>query len=429
MNTKQLKEKILAGQYDARFYEVYDTAQAVTTQKRRYEDAIEAYRECYGDDDVAIFSAPGRTEIGGNHTDHQNGEVLAASVSADMIAVASPTLDGYVEIVSDGYPKLTFDVEQIEMREEEKGSSVSLVKGMLAGIKERGYRIGGFRAYITSDILSGSGLSSSAAYEVLIGTIVSGFYNELSIVPEEIAKIGQFAENHYFGKPCGLMDQMACAVGAMVHIDFRYPESPEVKRIEFDLKKQGYALCITDTKGSHAELTQEYAAIPNEMKAIAGFFGETTLVNISLERIINSLQLLREKYGDRAVLRALHFVMENERVRMEADALLQDDFPRFLRLVKESGDSSFKYLQNVYVGHAPKHQNISLALAVGEAFTSDNLSQRIVSRVHGGGFAGTIQSFVPCDLVSGYKDYMDHVFGKGACEEYRIRKHGAIKVM
>ena len=429
MNTEQLKGRILSGKCDARFYEIYDTAQAVAVQKKRYIDVLEAYRDCYEDEDVVIFSAPGRTEIGGNHTDHQNGQVLAASVSADMIAVASPTLNGYVEIVSDGYPKLTFCVAQLEVREEERGSSVSLVKGMLAGIKERGYRIGGFRAYITSDILSGSGLSSSAAYEVLIGTIVSGFYNEMSIAPEEIAKIGQFAENNYFGKPCGLMDQMACAVGAMVHIDFRHPESPAVNRIDFDLKKQGYGLCITDTRGSHEELTQEYAAISNEMKAVANFFGETTLVNITSNRIMDNIHLLREAYGDRAVLRALHFVMVNERVRRQADALLQDDFPGFLRLVKESGDSSFKYLQNVYVSHAPKHQNISLALAVSEDFASDNSSQCVVSRVHGGGFAGTIQSFVPCDLVSEYKDYMDHVFGKGACEEYRIRKYGAIKVM
>lgn len=425
MNAAALIEKMELGEYDALLTDLYVDTGKLKSQKDRYRNAVRSFERYYGKGEVAIFSAPGRSEIGGNHTDHQHGEVLAASVNLDTIGVVKQTADRIVKVISEGYEEVTISLDNLEPRNDEKETTTALVKGVLAGMKERGYKIGGFRAYITSDVLIGAGLSSSAAYETLIGTIISGLYNDMSVPSIEIAIIGQYAENVYFGKPCGLMDQMACSVGNLVHIDFAEPDDPVVEKVSFHMEEYGYSLCITDTKGSHADLTADYAAVPKEMKSVAAYFGKDVLFGISKEDIFTHMTQLREKTGDRAVLRALHFIGENERVRQEVAALKEKDMDAFLELVRESGDSSYKYLQNVYSNGDVQHQNVSLALALSEMF----LGGRGVSRVHGGGFAGTIQAFVQNSEVEAYKKHMDAIFGTGSCVGLKIRKYGGIKVL
>ncbi|MBQ1574420.1 MAG: galactokinase, partial [Clostridiales bacterium] len=378
-----------------------------------------------GTEPEAIFSAPGRTEVGGNHTDHQHGEVLAASINKDAIAIVSKRSDDKVNVLAEGFGMTNIELADLELREEEKGSTASLIRGVLAGLKDGGYILGGFDAYITSDVLIGAGLSSSAAFETLIGTVISGLYNDMNIDSVEIAKTGQFAENMYFGKPCGLMDQMACSVGNLVHIDFEDPANPIVDKVDFDFSKTGYVLAITDTKGSHADLTDEYAAVPSEMKKIASLLGHDVLRPIDFEDILDNIDMLRKEAGDRAVLRAIHFINETDRAGMEADALKNNDINSFIDLVKRSGDSSFKYLQNVYSNKDVSVQNVSLALSISDTI----LGADEASRVHGGGFAGTIQAFVKKQNASRYQKYMDKVFGDGACEILAIRKYGGIRVI
>lgn len=424
MKAKELISKIENGELNDTLLDIYIDEGKIDYQRQRYINTIEQYISSYGNDDVEIYSAPGRSEVGGNHTDHQHGEVLAASINLDAIAIVHPLEDDVVKIISEGYGLITVNLNDIDMKESEKETTVSLIKGVLFKIKEMGYEIGGFQAYITSDVLIGAGLSSSAAYETLIGTIISGLYNDMSIDPVKIAIIGQFAENVYFGKPCGLMDQMACSVGNLVHIDFANTNDPVVNKVSFDMNKHGYSLCITDTKGSHADLTADYAAVPLEMKKVAAFFGQDVLLGISKEDILNNIEKLREQAGDRGVLRALHFINENERVKNEVNALVSEDIETFLTNVEASGNSSFKYLQNVYSNSDVQHQNVSLALAVSEDF----LGASGVCRVHGGGFAGTIQAFVKNDIVTEYQKRMDSVFGKGACNVLKIRKYGGMKV-
>ncbi len=424
-NTKLLAEQVANGTYDERLKDIYVDIDQLDYIRGRYLDAIRGYEACFGEEEVCIFSAPGRSEIGGNHTDHQRGEVLAAAINKDAIAIVRPAEDGMIVVKSEGYEKITVSVEELEKRESEKETTLSLIKGVLAGMKERGYQIGGFRAHIASDVLIGAGLSSSAAFETLIGTIISGLYNEMRISPVEIAIIGQFAENVYFGKPSGLMDQMASSVGSLVHIDFRNPKEPIVEKVEFDFDAQGYSLCITDTRGSHADLTAEYAAVPIEMKAVAAMFGKEVLRDVTKEEIFANTGKIREKLGDRALLRALHFVEENIRVRKQVNALKEKQIDEFLQLVKVSGDSSYKYLQNVYTNQDVEHQNVSVALAVSDML----LGEQGVSRVHGGGFAGTIQAFVRNEQVAGYKAGMDSIFGSGACNALKIRKYGGIRVL
>lgn len=424
MKAKELISKIENGELNDTLLDIYIDEGKIDYQRQRYINTIEQYISSYGNDDVEIYSAPGRSEVGGNHTDHQHGEVLAASINLDAIAIVHPLEDDVVKIISEGYGLITVNLNDIDMKESEKETTVSLIKGVLFKIKEMGYEIGGFQAYITSDVLIGAGLSSSAAYETLIGTIISGLYNDMSIDPVKIAIIGQFAENVYFGKPCGLMDQMACSVGNLVHIDFANTNDPVVNKVSFDMNKHGYSLCITDTKGSHADLTADYAAVPLEMKKVAAFFGQDVLLGISKEDILSNIEKLREQAGDRGVLRALHFINENERVKNEVNALVSEDIETFLTNVEASGNSSFKYLQNVYSNSDVQHQNVSLALAVSEDF----LGASGVCRVHGGGFAGTIQAFVKNDIVTEYQKRMDSVFGKGACNVLKIRKYGGMKV-
>ena len=408
------------------YKDIYCTDEAAARQGDRYAAAVKAFCAAFETaSPQAIFSAPGRTEVGGNHTDHQHGEVLAASINKDAIAVVSPRKDGQVNVLAEGFGKTCIDLSDLALRKEEKETTAALIRGVLAGLKDNGYSLGGFDAYITSDVLIGAGLSSSAAFETLIGTIVSGLYNDMSIDPVTIAKIGQFAENTYFGKPCGLMDQMACSVGGLVHIDFEDPADPVVERVDFDFTKTDYVLCITDTKGSHADLTDDYAAVPAEMKQIANLLGHDVLRPVTLDDILDNMDDLRAKAGDRAVLRAIHFANETVRAHEEAAALNNNDLNGFLNLVRRSGDSSFKYLQNVYTNKDVRVQNVSLALAVSDSV----LGSDEAARVHGGGFAGTIQAFVKKENASKYRESMDKVFGEGACEILAIRNQGGIRVI
>lgn len=425
IHTTTLKNDFRVGRYQTLLTDIYVDKSRITYQTERYIKAIEYYEDAFGVGEVSIYSAPGRSEIGGNHTDHQHGEVLAASINNDAIAIVQPLDTSIVKVISDGYDLITVDLYDLTLQECEKGSTSALIKGVLYAIQKKGYQIGGFQTYITSDVLIGAGLSSSAAFETLIGTIISGLYNNMKISPIEIAMIGQYAENVYFGKPCGLMDQMACSVGNLVHIDFVDPDNPKVEKVTFDMAKHGYSLCITDTKGSHANLTPDYAAIPAEMKSVANYFNKEVLRDVSAEEFFSKLSDVRQATSDRSVLRAIHFFQENEHVRKEVDALNHKDIPVFLETVAASGNSSFKYLQNIYSSQDVQNQNMSLALAVSEVV----LGEHGVCRVHGGGFAGTIQAFVKNETVPKYKKTMDALFGTDACSVLMIRKYGGMKVI
>lgn len=426
VQTSVLKEQLRQGVFEKQLLDIYVDESRIGYQTERYLKAVENYEKLYGEGEVAVYSAPGRSEVGGNHTDHQHGEILAASINLDAIAIVKKLEEPMVRVVSDGYKEIVIDVNDLSLKEEEKETTKALIKGVLAGAKEHGYQIGGFQGYMTSDVLIGAGLSSSAAFETLIGTIISYLYNDGTMDPVINAMIGQYAENVYFGKPCGLMDQMACSVGNLVHVDFAKPDAPVVEKVDFDLNAYGYSLCITDTKGSHADLTADYAAVPAEMKSVAAFFGKDVLLEVTMEDVLGNISAIREKCGDRAVLRAIHFICENDRVRKEVAALKEGNMEAFLAAVKASGDSSYKYLQNVYANHDITHQNVSLALAVSEIALEGGAG---VSRVHGGGFAGTIQAFVKDENVVEYLNKMDQVFGEGACSVLKIRKYGGMKVI
>ena len=422
MSIISVKSKIDNGLYNDEFQLLYSN---VDNSKERYLSACDEFAKIFnGDRDIYLFSAPGRTEIGGNHTDHQRGCVLAGSVNLDVIAIVAKNNDNIVRIKSEGFPMDEVDLSNLSSNECGFGTSASLIRGMCSILKDMGYEVNGFDAYTTSNVLKGSGLASSAAFEVLVGVIINGLFNNNKLDAITIAKVAQKAENVFFGKPCGLMDQMACAVGSLVHIDFKDRENPIVERVDFDLSQYGYSLCIVDTKGSHADLTEDYAAVPNEMKAVAEIFGKRVLREVAKEDVFTSLNEIRRQLGDRATLRAIHFFEENERVREEVVALQSKNVDRFLELVKASGDSSYKYLQNVYTNHDIAHQNVSIALAVSEMF----LKQNGVARVHGGGFAGTIQAFVRDETVESYQNAMEEIFGKDACQVLKIRKDGGIKV-
>lgn len=403
--------------------EIYG-AENVTEQAERYKAAAAEFKSMFGTEPDRYFSAPGRTEIGGNHTDHNRGCVLAAGISLDIIAAVKTTDDGIIRIKSQGFPMDAVDINDLDIKDEEDGTSAALIRGVAAGMKKRGYNIGGFSAYTTSNVLKGSGLSSSAAFEVLIGTIISGLFNDSGISPVEIAQISQFAENIYFGKPSGLMDQMASSVGSFITIDFNDTANPVIEAIDFDFSDTGYRLCIVDTKGSHADLTPDYAAIPSEMKAVAKYFGKEALRDVDRAEVIAHIPELRALLGDRAVLRAMHFFGDNERVGRQSAALKAHDFKQFLSLINESGDSSYKYLQNIFSPAHPAEQGLALAL-----FTAnDVLRGEGACRVHGGGFAGTIQAFVPEDKLAYFKRRMETVYGKGSCYVLSIRPFGGTEV-
>ena len=425
MDTKKIIELIENGHFDEKLIDVYVDVEQLDYQKKRYINTIVKFEEYYGEGEVQIFSAPGRSEIGGNHTDHQHGKVLACAINRDAIGVVKQVEANEIRLISDGSEEYVVDITDLGIKEEEKGTTMALIKGVVAGFQERNYKIGGFQAYITSDVLIGSGVSSSAAFETLIGSILSGLYNEMTISSTDIAIIGQYAENVYFGKPCGLMDQMACSTGSLVYIDFYDPKNPVVERVAFDMESYGYSLCITDTKGSHADLTDEYAAVPEEMKRVARCFGKEVLADVSFDELLANMTEIREKTSDRCVLRALHFLAENKRVEKEVAALKLGNIEDFFATVKASGDSSYKYLQNVYSVKDVHQQNVSLALAVSEAVLAENG----VCRVHGGGFAGTIQAFVKNEAVKEYQSYMNQIYGAGACSVFKIRNYGGVLVI
>ena len=425
MNSKDLIEKFGSKEIDEKILDIYKDDSLIDENKDRYISTIKRFVSLYQDGDLMLFSAPGRSEVMGNHTDHQHGEVLAAGINLDAIAVVKKRDDNMIKVVSGDYPEMCLDTSK-DNDDIKKGSSRALIAGICKGLKDRGYKIGGFEAVVTSNVIIGAGLSSSAAFETLIGTILSHLYNDGKVSDVEIAIIGQFAENVFFGKPCGLMDQMACSVGSLVHIDFADEKNPITEKVMYDLSDNGYTLCITDTKGSHANLTDEYAAIPKEMKEIASYYKKDYLLGVTMEDILSDMAELRNRFSDRAVLRAMHFIEENKRVKKGVEALKENDIERFLSLVKESGRSSYEYLQNVYTTKDVASQNISIALAVSDYILDD---KKEAYRVHGGGFAGTIQAFVLNENVEKYKKAMDSVFGPDSCHALKIRKYGGIRVL
>lgn len=379
------------------------------------------FRQVFGYEPQRYFSAPGRTEIGGNHTDHQKGRVLAAAVDMDTRAAVSANSSRMIRVLSQGYPLCQVDLSDLSPREDECNTTAALVRGVAAAFMEQGCMVSGFDAYVMSTVLPGSGLSSSAAFEVLMGTILNKMFFQNQLSAQEIAKIGQYAENVYFGKPCGLMDQMASAVGGLVAMDF---DSGMVRPLDCDLSRWDHALCIIDTHASHAELTGEYAAVPGEMKAVAACFGCEVLSQVDEKAFYAEIPALRQSCGDRAVLRSIHFYEENRRVSRQWDVLERGDFAAFLELVRESGRSSFMYLQNVVVCGSRGHQEMALALALCEKY----LQGRGACRVHGGGFAGTVQAFVPLDLLDAFRDGLDAVLGQGSCRVLSLRGEGGIEL-
>ena len=422
MKASELKVKIKEGALAA-YSDIYADLGA---QSERYMRMLDGFTELYGDCEAELLSVPGRSEISGNHTDHNRGCVLAGAIDRDVIAAATKTDCGAVKFFSEGYPMSEVDLSDVSSPENfEKYTSTALIAGMIDGFMKRGYAVGGMNVYSTSEVLKGSGISSSAAYEVMIGNALNHLYNGGAVPNEEIAKIAQYAENVYFGKPCGLMDQMACAVGGFVYIDFMDKDNPEVVPIDFSLSDKGYALCIVNTGGNHADLNEDYASVPREMKDVARVLGSDVLRGIDEAQLIKNIPALRESVGDRAVLRALHFVRENERVLQAKDALKRASVEDFFVNVLASGRSSFQYLQNVYTTQNPKEQGLSLALAITDGFLAGKSS---AFRVHGGGFAGTIQAFIKNEYLDEYCALMDSVFGKGAAMKLRIRPVGATKL-
>ncbi len=420
-----LLQEFEARKHQDRLAEIYISQSLLDCQADRYCQAIKKFEELYGPGSAEIYSAPGRSEVGGNHTDHQHGEVLAASINLDAIAIVRKSEKNQIQLLSDGYPMIAVDLSTLENKKEEEGTSAGLIRGMAYGLAKNGHKVGGFQAYVTSDVLNGAGMSSSAAFEVLVGTILSGLYNDMSISPIEIAQVAQYAENVYFGKPCGLMDQMACSVGGLIHIDFADPSNPVVEKVDVDFGAYQHSLCITDTKGSHADLTDDYAQIPQEMKKVAECFGKEFLREVSPEEFYKEIPELRKKCGDRPVLRALHFFEEDKRVEREVSCLKAGDFQGFLKTVKASGDSSFKYLQNIYTNKDVQNQSVSIGLAASDSI----LPGHGASRVHGGGFAGTIQAFVEDGFVEEYRSMLDSIYGEGSCHVLKVRPFGGIKVM
>jgi galactokinase len=376
-----------------------------------------------------FVSAPGRTELGGNHTDHNHGRVLAAAVRFDAVAAAAPSGDSIVSLYSEGYEPIQVDLKELEIKEGERGSTASLIRGIAAYLRDKGYAIGGFSAVMDSAVPAGSGMSSSACVEVLFGAIFNHLFNAGSVGWTELAIAGQYAENHYFGKPCGLMDQMACAGGGILAIDFSDPKRPEWERLQFDFEKAGYSLAIVSTGGSHVDLTPNYAAIPQEMKAVAKLFGRETLRGVSEREVLERAAEIRKSAGDRAFLRTLHFVQENERVPRLVKALKKADekksaLKKYFARVNESGLSSWTYLQNVDPGKDPREQNVAVALAM----TQSLIGKKGAARVHGGGFAGTMQAYIPNEAVKAYKATMEAAFGPDSVLFPGVRPDGVIKV-
>lgn len=409
------------------FKELYGVDTAVLSeQAARYAGLMSDFKNTFGTDDVQLFSSPGRTEIGGNHTDHNYGRVLAGAVNLDNIAVVAANGTNTIRIKSAGYPEFQVDISDLVIDESNFYTSNSLVKGICAKMKENGYEIGGFNACIDGRVPKGSGLSSSASFEVLVGTIINELFNNGKMSAVENAIIGQWSENNFFGKPCGLMDQTACSVGGLITIDFKDPASPIVKEVDFDFVSTGFSLVITDVGGGHDDAASqaEYASLPTEMKSVAAELSANVLREVTLEQIVENIPAIRKKTGDRAILRAYHFHGDNQRVVDQVAALEKNDFKAFLNMVVESGYSSYMYNQNIFDVVHKDEQVVSLALALSEMILKGSGAWR----VHGGGFGGTIQAFVPQDKLDEYTKTLEHVYGEGACHKLFIRSKGSVKL-
>ena len=425
LSCKTLIDQLSGGMWDKRLNHLYccNGGEALEAVRARAVEAVKRYQTLFsaGDDaQAALFSSPGRTELGGNHTDHQHGCVLAASVNMDMLAVAAPNGTALVRIHSEGYPVLTVDLSSLSPAEDERETSAALVRGVAARMAELGQSPAGFDAYVCSSVPAGSGLSSSAAYEVLVGTIFNVLFCNQVFTPVQVAQIGQYAENVFFGKPCGLMDETASAVGGVVSIDFQDPAAPAVRKVNFDFSATGHTLCIINSGADHADLTNAYAAITSEMKSVAACFGKAVLRDVDEAAFRATIPELRKALGDRAVLRAIHFFAENRRAVQEAQALEQGDFAAFLALVRASGLSSSLYLQNTFAPSDPRQQAIPLVLWAAE----EVLQGTGAVRVHGGGFAGTVQAFVPNDRLPDFLAAMERLLGPGMCHMLSIRPEG-----
>ncbi len=419
----EVRRALRTGALDATLLPLCGGTERLTAYKDRIFRALDAFASRFGTDrEIAIFSAPGRTEIGGNHTDHQRGHVLAASVNLDIIAVAAKRTDSIIQVQSKGHPLGVISLDELDpIPQTQEPHADELIRGIVARFKQLGHPLSsGFDAYTISDVMKGSGLSSSAAFEILIATICNAFYADHVFNAVDLAKIGQYAENVYYRKPCGLMDQMASSVGGVVSIDFQNAAAPVVKSISYDFTQSGYALCIVDTGGSHADLTDEYAAIPAEMCSVAKFFNKDVLSELTEEQLMQNIPKIRKACGDRAVLRAMHFFREDRRAQSESDALERGDFDAFLQLVNSSGKSSYCMLQNVSPATTPQQQPAAIALAIGAAV----LGGKGAIRIHGGGFGGTIQAFVPTILCKQFCQVMEHALGENCCHILQIRQLG-----
>ena len=426
MNFNELKTKLNNGDYNEQLKYIY-ASNDVDGYKNRFIEVMDGFLSTYNyePDDMRLFSAPGRTEIGGNHTDHQHGCVLAAGLNLDVIAAVSLNEKNEVRIQSKGYKMDVISLDDLEPKKEEYDRASALIRGVIKKISDLGYEIKGFDAYTVSSVLKGSGMSSSAAFEVLVGTIINGLFCNNEINAIEIAKIAQYAENVYFGKPCGLMDQMASSVGSIVAIDFEDTNKPVVEKVEFDFTKSGHALCIIDSGADHADLTDEYAGITIEMRMVANYFGKDYLREVNPLEFFDKLADVRAAVkNDRAILRAIHYFNDSQRAIDEVQALKDNDFERFLDIVKKSGQSSYMYLQNIYAAKSPTQQAVSLVLALCDEILGENGAYR----VHGGGFAGTVQAFVPNEMVDEFKAKIEAVFGEGMCHILSIRPVGGTEI-
>ena len=420
-----LRTRLSSGSLDEQLLFLYGPAR-LRTEKRRYAYVLDHFAETFGHPADAFFSAPGRTELGGNHTDHQHGRVLAAGVDLDDLAAAARTDTGRFRVLSEGYPLMDVDLADLTAKPEERNTSPALLRGVAARFAQMGcdFSGAGLDVYIVSDVPGGSGLSSSAAFEVLLGTVMNALLHGKKCDPVQIAQIGQYAENEYFGKPCGLMDQTASSVGGVVAIDFLDPEKPVVERIDLDLRDAGYALCILDSGAGHADLTGEYAAITGELKAVSRHFGKEVLREVGEAEFAAAIPALRKEAGDRAVLRAMHYFDENDRAHAQAQALKAGKFDEFLTLVRASGQSSARFLQNVIPTGQTANQELMLTIALSEHI----LGGRGAVRVHGGGFGGTAQAFVPLDMLDEFKSRVETVLGSGSCHILSVRPLGGVEI-
>lgn len=417
-----LEYLLSSGGLDSRLTDVYGCVQnQLPTRRQRLLSLIHTFSSIYGDGrEVGLYSAPGRTEMGGNHTDHQHGHVLAAAIDLDMVACAGKNDSNTIHVTSDGYPEIRVDLSVLTPVKKESGTTAALIRGIAAKLREMGYPVSGFDACVTSQVLGGSGLSSSAAFEVLMGVVMNDLFCNGDLNAVQIAQIGQYSENVFFDKPCGLMDQLASSVGGITAIDFENPAAPVVEKLECSLSDYGYSLCIIDSGADHADLTDEYASIPREMGEIAAYFGKKVLRQVNFAEFWKAIPALRKKAGDRAVLRALHFYSDNELVTRQKELLQAGKFESFLELVNQSGHSSAECLENIFCCSTPEAQAVSLTIAAARNL----LSGKGAVRVHGGGFAGTVQAYVPLGQEEAFRSGMESILGNGCCHFLNIRPGG-----